>query len=443
MYQCSANKYANVTTKKCELCNETCETCKGYGPAACLSCTGDYYLQGNQCLKVCLDQYYATVSSGQQVCDICMLHGNCFHCSAESVCTKCSGLFYLFEDECLADCDENGAGTTNLYETNFNNSCVPCPSKCEKCYEEHQTMTIKCTACAPDFHLLNLECLATCPVTYFNDTANKLCAPCSDYGCLTCINSTYCLACPKGKYLRQDNMCDVQCSCSDTSICKENVYPDTTFSKCLNCDLKCKTCFGPSQYNCLTCTSDYSYNPLTVSCEASCTGQTFSSEDIYGNKFCESCDNSCLTCNGTKDHCLSCAGLYFHYNLTFECVLNCTKIDPNLFNYKPNNTCIRCHDNCATCFGASNTQCYSCKGTNAYYAPTLTCDKTCPSSQYIADYVSHLCEKCTDGCATCSLETDNCTKCENGFFLQESSGKLVCLATCPDKWYTNSTLGSC
>ncbi len=51
-------------------------------------------------------------------------------------------------------------------------------------------------------------------------------------------------------------------------ICPDGTYPDAN-NKCLNCDQKCKTCFGPTSAECNSCLSGYYLEKTT--CDSNCS----------------------------------------------------------------------------------------------------------------------------------------------------------------------------
>lgn len=132
--------------------------------------------------------------------------------------------------------------------------------------------------------------------------------------------STSCLSCIASKKL-YNNTCLAAC-------------PTATYTSggiCLNCDLTCGSCTGPTQLNCTSCSVGYIYHLNQTMCISHCpdtdimdTGllQCWSClpGQVSYTGTCTACDNSCATCNAIMFYnCLTCpANRTLSYNIC-EC----------------------------------------------------------------------------------------------------------------------------
>jgi proprotein convertase subtilisin/kexin type 5 len=118
--------------------------------------------------------------------------------------------------------------------------------------------------------------------------------------------------------------------------------------------------------------------------------------EIYKNSVfqsCEDCDSICKTCYGEKSNCSSC----YRNNFAFEgkCLKNCPK---KYFLSEEFGKCLRCHETCETCLEASDKKCLTCSK-NLFLFKEM-CIETCPVSYY-ADNEEMKCKKCHFSCKQC------------------------------------------
>ena len=93
-------------------------------------------------------------------------------------------------------------------------------------------------------------------------------------------------------------------------------------------------------------------------------------------------------------------------------------------------SCASCHSACSVCTGSSHSQCSECN-TNYYLqpAPSTTCLSYCPDG-YWKDDATKTCLVCHSYCSKCSgPNTDECSACISGYFLQGSTCEL-CHSAC-------------
>jgi len=88
---------------------------------------------------------------------------------------------------------------------------------------------------------------------------------------------------------------------------------------------------------------------------------------------CQTCDPTCLTCNGiSANQCADCATNYYYYQGY------CRYVCPN-GTYANGTTwqCLNCDLSCSYCFGSSNSSCTSCA--SGLYLYNFTCTNSCPN----------------------------------------------------------------
>lgn len=96
-------------------------------------------------------------------------------------------------------------------------------------------------------------------------------------------------------------------------------------------------------------------------------------------------------------------------------------------------SCSSCHPTCKSCWGGSNTNCYSCPS-NRLYMSQYSCD--CNTNYYDTLFPNYLCVACSLSCQTCSVASTNCTSC---YALSHLSNN-VCI--CNDGYYSNGAVCS-
>ena len=300
------------------VCYETCQTCSASSSNPyeqnCLTCKSGYFLENSNCVKTCSKGYG---KKGQ----------NCESCN-DNICDS------FVTDSC--DC----TNCQTHYFINQNKRCSECNINCSEC---SQTATT-CTSCWPNNFLYNSQCYkcATNCAQFENDGENCKCLKCdegfynSNYqcknclsNCLTCTNSTKCIACKSGYFVDSKGQCSVcpieKCATLKSDVCQCETCADNYFmnsnQECEQCSTQCKTCINKD--NCTSCTNNNYF--------------------VNENNLCEKCDETCATCSINKTYCTSCPeGKY----VTEE------------------NKCDECDDICQTCFSGpsdGDSNCLSCK----------------------------------------------------------------------------------
>lgn len=107
----------------------------------------------------------------------------------------------------------------------------------------------------------------------------------------------------------------------------------------------------------MTCFSNVSYNRIKNGNKCECKSRFFDN----GSVSCDSCNYSCLTCNGTEaNNCSSCDS-----SLEFRNLDNSTcSCQDGYYNNGSNPVCQTCHFSCLTCNNPGSNSCVSCDSSN-------------------------------------------------------------------------------
>jgi len=196
------------------------------------------------------------------------------------------------------------------------------------------------------------------------------------------------------------------------------------------CENPCKTCITSKPSECITCFTDSSSALKYLwgsTCVDSCpSGVSSDGLSCLGSVV---CDSSCKTCSGPRStQCTSCSKGYLNPDNT--CASTCPTY---YYGDKSTKKCKACAANCEECFGSSANQCSAC--ISPYLLYKSSCVEECPVN--VSIQIGDVCETCDYGCATCFIETSNCTSCLNGFTLKNlttAEGELsfTCLAPASD-----------
>lgn len=161
--RCPPRSFANQAAI-CQPCHESCETCSGSGPDACLTCAPAHLLVADLtvCLQQCPDGYWEDTNSS--ICRPCATH--CATCSERAdACTSCEHHLLLHDGSCLAACPPS------YYETE-DYSCAKCHSSCESCVGPGEA---QCVTCPASSYILEGRCVSTCPSGFYADKKRKEC----------------------------------------------------------------------------------------------------------------------------------------------------------------------------------------------------------------------------------------------------------------------------
>ena len=455
---CPDGTYLSPDGASCRPCSPGCAFCSG---PTCDTCQDGFILNEGSCTLDCPIGTYNAGVECRQCSDFCR------SCVSSISCRSCTPGHYLFAGSCRSSCP---AGTFAM-----SNICIACQEPCATCSGNAFT----CNSCVEGYILFNNQCLTDCPAGYFHN--GEICEPCST-NCASCQNSAgNCITCPSNKFL-VNGQCFDTCpyvigedgKCTDN--CPSGFYLNG--QTCAPCQGSCKTC--SAAYTCLSCVGDlFAYNGQ---CLGSCPAGTLT----IGSS-CADCHESCVGCTRSPVECVRCANGY--YRLKEKCVASCPE---GTFLEASTGFCRQCDSGCKACSGPGN--CLVCEdGTEN---PTNQCGNTCGANCLICE--DDVCRKCAEGtistggscstycpsgsrpvngicvcssgflhnnncvascpegylgldgeckacsspCATCSGTVDKCVTCQNGFTIEQATGKCVTSQPCPYGRY-RSMFGDC
>ena len=245
----------------------------------------------------------------------------CADCSSDTVCTKCSGEYGLYQSQCIIPCPDGYSLKQNV--------CEKCQSNCAKC--DGSSLSL-CTACSGSLKLYGTTCLNSCPSGYYDNGAN-VCEKCSD-NCKSCNSANQCTEC-KGDHILSNGKC----------ICPDSYY-EVDSATCAKCSDNCLTCENTPD-TCTSCSGHY--NLYDNQCVLTCPEGTYESSDTT----CDACTDGCKICN-SSEICSECYDGYIPYK--GKCYSQCP--DSTYYD-QATGTCAECSTNCTTC-SSSATQCTSC-----------------------------------------------------------------------------------
>ncbi|EAR90503.3 zinc finger lsd1 subclass family protein (macronuclear) [Tetrahymena thermophila SB210] len=394
-----------------DYCTSNCLTCDAKG---CSKCSSTYFLYNYQCVLVCPDGFASDSNKTCQPCD-----STCLTCStpqSNTSCVTCKPNTYLNPDKsCKINCPSQYWGDNTW-------KCQQCNSPCYNCKSPGDSNS--CTSCSGTLYLSSNQCINTCPSNTYKQTQtnNNICQPC-DSSCKTCDgpNNNNCLSClaPGLFYQQQSKTC--------VSNCDPNQYKniqDPNNQTCSACDSSCATCSGPNNNNCLTCTGSlYLYQNK---CIPNCPVKYYN--NIQNNQ-CTQCDSTCYTCSGAApNNCKSCQlPLYFDSGSN-QCVQQCSS---NQYPDSVSISCQSCDPSCLTCDGPTDSNCKSCK--QGLFLQNNQCKSKCDDSNYVVPQ-TNICQKCDSTCLTCSGPSQSeCLSCSSQLIFLNNS----CLSECPNNYFTD------
>lgn len=122
---------------------------------------------------------------------------------------------------------------------------------------------------------------------------------------------------------------------------------------------------------------------------------------------------------------------------TTNCLLLC-----NLGSYRTSNDCQICASECAICDSPSSGSCLECANTAPYFVlGSSVCYENCPNGYFKVEgqfrcvtscpsktfqSADGSCNQCNNICAECEVSDSNCTQCDSGSLLHDSTCKTAC-----------------
>jgi len=191
-------------------------------------------------------------------------------------------------------------------------------------------------------------------------------------------------------------------------VCPAGTYKDSNYI-CQTCDETCLTCNGGTSSDCATCPVG-----LTLQASGECTCPAGTSYDS-SSKSCIGCGSLCASCTGS-----TCGGCVNNLQLNAQGGCECPtgKYLDSLLD-----TCVSCPGNCDSCSGLLGTTCNKCS--DGFIQYLWTCYAGCTSSEYF-NILALGCSDCNDACETCYDSSDSsCKSCKSGVLVL---GSCVCPA---------------
>ncbi|KAL4512338.1 hypothetical protein ABPG72_005340 [Tetrahymena utriculariae] len=469
---------------KCLPCNDfNCQTCDNQ--QVCSICKDKKLLDKstNQCVDGCPSNYFYQSSS--QNCIKCS--SNCKQCyKSENNCTSCPSEFFLFYDQrnntstCMQKCPPSYFGVQG--------QCKPCPQNCQTCDNNGV-----CQLCQKSFIIFNQSCIS-CPnqdilidyqCQYCKDKLLRLydgtCIGNQDCGEGYFIENGICKQCG----LKNENCSSINSQeeinkCSQyqnrQGKCRNCSAAATYYNNgwCLSCPEGCSSCNQQGQ--CSQCSSDYCYIRSLQICRK--ITADLSCEDMNKQKCTQINDQNhgyCLSCSEVSlNQCVICDSNSFLFNS--ECLLKCPPSyfgDRNIYEQKYIYSgvcrpyCLQSyiHDSSEYCFYCPNScscqqltdstmvnqlnQNYQCTQCNdgyykiyisQTYSNFFNCVQTCPVNYYYLDSDKQQCNKCSQGCLTCT-DGSTCTECSAGYFFQPIN--KTCVFECQLGQYKDNFTKTC
>ncbi|CAD5118963.1 DgyrCDS7634 [Dimorphilus gyrociliatus] len=436
----------------CHQCDTNCYFCDGWGKTKCD-------------VDRCFEGYRIKLDSSVHTCETCSVT-NCAKCDADRTqCQKCKKGYTLNSNTCdkCSDncdyCDVDGKDTCDQGWCSSGYGWNPDTRLCAQCANS-------CTKCSKYGHN-KCDSAAHCPADKGYDSTNHDCLTC-DSNCNPgkCTEAGKCSAdqCQSGFKLKGDNTCE---ACADTcKTCKE-----------ANDATKCLSCKAANQF-----VTDLVGGSSCIQCASNCkVGQCFAAGKCNKDQCmdgymlatdytCTECGSNCKTCSAVGK-CTSCMGNRFlSGDQCLTCDPNCkpgkcsaeNKCDSQqcMNNYKfkaDDQTCEKCHDECATCAAASDaSKCLTCTATrssdNVAGGTCVVCDPNCKAEKcttagqcsecsdgYALD--GNVCKPCHADCTTCAQHNDaaQCKSCNDPMKgIKDGAGTGECIA-CD----VNCKLGQC
>lgn len=272
-----------------------------------------------------------------------------------------------------------------------------CHPHCEVCFGDKKS---ECAVCAWTLEQAKLSfqtCEKYClPGWGDNSTNYPICIKCTDPKCLYCLDTPMnCLGCAPSYFLHTTSVGVTIC----VTDCPEHYYKNSSINAtCFQCDANCQNCTGDPT-TCITCYPDtYLYQSM---CHSPCPYETYAHA---ASQTCQPCSNYCSVCSIAPNNCTVCdpTGPYISY-LKFgtQCVVQCG------LGYFPDtnygmgpNVCQACEIKCKAC-EASPNNCSICN--DGFYLLNSTCNTDCPYPEYFKDNATWACLDCKTFCVNMTM----------------------------------------
>eukprot|EP00397_Hematodinium_sp_SG-2012_P038213 GEMP01041536.1.p1 GENE.GEMP01041536.1~~GEMP01041536.1.p1 ORF type:complete len:338 (+),score=57.77 GEMP01041536.1:119-1132(+) len=167
-----------------------------------------------------------------------------------------------------------------------------------------------CLRCKGGTQLWFDKCLAPCPVGQFRQGYE--CQNCA-VNCSQCTgpDEHECAVCDSTHEFDYRHLCVMKCQSDQYPEFVRNVGS----SRCLSCNVKCRTCIGPWTSSCTTCSEGDQHRIRNIAtntgeCMGYCVAGYY--RDSSGDRRCTQCSHNCIKCE-SSDKCSRCAEGYYLY----------------------------------------------------------------------------------------------------------------------------------
>ena len=277
--------------------------------------------------------------------------------------THCNKGFYLVNSHCF-ECYENCLDCDGIKCNECEEGYFPSQMNCNKCYPNCLKCDgIKCNQCLGGYYSQNMDCHQC----YSN------CISCDGNKCNNCTKGFY----PIGMDCFECYENCIECNDKECTLCKEGYFPHK-----MNCYSKQKiSCNNEEGFYMLK--EDYykyknnsEYNFICLNREMIGSGYYINYQidnDNY-SYFWDSCNETCLECNGSNDNnCTKCDEINYYklyeekdFINNYKCYRSEEKTDYFIYEVNDTKYLKKCSDNCLTCLDDSRNKCLSCDNNNYF-----------------------------------------------------------------------------
>ncbi|KAK0148862.1 Proprotein convertase subtilisin/kexin type 5 [Merluccius polli] len=475
---CPQGTYEDSGRRLCQACPAPCTDCRS--DTLCLVCQTGYFINDGECVKQCPRQTFANADGWR--CQSC--HASCQTCHGprSTHCESCVGGNSAVHGQCpLVNCPEG-------QYSNVNASLAILPARPALVHKHWivQILAFTVICCQHiDYyscnskdkiviftgHFLDQEssCVERCPLGSYANTSTQLCEACSPNceGCVHQLLHKQLYISTPGKVLVQlprvkiphIQLPQTTITTMQTIVVLARIdlitahllsvdrgFFETAEGLCNACDDSCVTCDG-TRTQCLSCAEGRFLE--SGACRLNCSLRTYPGEDGT----CRRCPPHCDVCSDERT-CfseflwVSCSQmsaaycyLFLYLILNGACKASCPA---GYYDDMEEGRCGTCHPTCSTCFGPLADDCETCsEATPRLYDGA--CSKDCPPVTYY-ETAAMECQECHQTCASCSgPEANQCTQCERGLVLDPNT--LLCGVTgdtaCPPRTYLHDDQFTC
>ena len=418
----------------CSPCEDNCLRCDD--ATTCTHCNSTHYLYNDDCLEECdapLTEIHNSLNGNS--CQRC--HVNCAECAVDDVnnCSKCVQHYFLLDSSCVSDCGDGKIEVDSNLTDEFGGVCENCTvQNCLNCSPDAST----CIECSGDLYLKNNICVEDCDDGYSaTEIRPRVCNGCQVQNCADCQgNTSNCDKCASTYTLLIPELGDPEClpNCPTTQGYwkKENTSIEgENYFTCEKCPATCSTCRNEGNLPvCDSCKETYFLKE--GACIDECGNGLYESSVT---RKCEACPLHCKECPAGV--CIECNLDYFlqerihnqglpEQNSTFHCVNSCD----DYFYETANSTCAQCETGCIDCL--NSVDCDRC--VSPYYLKNDDCVIDCEDKYFEVENPERVCNRCNDeNCKICN-SNGVCEVCIEGFNLLNDT-KVCHAPDCPINYY--------